>query len=120
RSRSVPGLDLQSTLGSMMSLYSEAGDFDSVEVKGDVVFSLAYDERSQSLQVFIKECHELAYGDASRSLLESYLVLSGDEVEEGQALEQESESSEEGIPGFKGPEEEQNNIQSPLWIRSIV
>lgn len=59
---------MQSTLGSMMSLYSEAGDFDSVEVKGDVVFSVSYDESSQSLQVFIKECHQLAYGDATRSV----------------------------------------------------
>lgn len=59
---------MQSTLGSMMSLYSEAGDFDSVEVKGDVVFSVSYNESSQSLQVFIKECHQLAYGDAARSV----------------------------------------------------
>lgn len=59
---------LQSTLGSLMSIYSEAGDFDSVEVSGDVVFSISYDEHTQSLQVFIKECHGLAYGDASRRL----------------------------------------------------
>lgn len=52
----------------MMSIYSEAGDFDSVEVSGDVVFSVHYDEHTKSLQVFIKECHELAYGDASRQL----------------------------------------------------
>uniref|UniRef100_A0A668S1Y7 Synaptotagmin-like protein 4 n=1 Tax=Oreochromis aureus TaxID=47969 RepID=A0A668S1Y7_OREAU len=63
----------KSTLGSMMSLYSEAGDFDSVEVKGDVVFSVSYDESSQSLQVFIKECHQLAYGDAARSVCNPYV-----------------------------------------------
>lgn len=61
-------LFLQSTLGSLMSIYSEAGDFDSVEVRGDVVFSMSYDEHTQSLQVFIKECHGLACGDASRQL----------------------------------------------------
>lgn len=58
----------QSTLGSLMSIYSESGDFDSVDVSGDVVFSLTYDEQSQSLQVFIKECQGLAYGDTSRQL----------------------------------------------------
>lgn len=58
----------QSTLGSLMSIYSETGDFDSVEVSGDVVFSLSYDKNTSSLQVFIKECHGLAYGDASRRL----------------------------------------------------
>lgn len=51
-----------------MSIYSETGDFDSVEVSGDVVFSLSYDKNTGSLQVFIKECHGLAYGDASRRL----------------------------------------------------
>lgn len=55
-------------MGSLMSIYSEAGDFDSVEVSGDIVFSLSYDEHTQSLQVFIKECQGLAFGDASRQL----------------------------------------------------
>lgn len=59
---------LQGTLGSMMSIYSEAGDFDSVEVSGNLVFSVSYDEPTQSLQVFIKECQELAYADASRKI----------------------------------------------------
>lgn len=59
---------LQGTLGSMMSIYSEAGDFDSVEVSGNLVFTLSYDEPTQSLQLFIKECHGLAHGDASRKL----------------------------------------------------
>lgn len=59
---------LQSTLGSLMSIYSEAGDFDTVEVTGDIDFSMSYDEHTQSLQVFIKECHGLAYGDTSRQL----------------------------------------------------
>ncbi|XP_029702738.1 synaptotagmin-like protein 4 isoform X6 [Takifugu rubripes] len=73
RSRSVPGLDTRSTLGSLMSIYSETGDFDSVEVSGDVVFSLSYDKTTSSLQVFIKECHGLAYGDASRRLSNPYV-----------------------------------------------
>lgn len=51
-----------------MSIYSEAGDFDSVEVSGDVVFSLSYDKVTSSLQVLIKECRGLAYADASRHI----------------------------------------------------
>lgn len=51
-----------------MSIYSETGDFDTVEVSGDIAFSLSYDNITSSLQVFIKECHGLAYGDASRHL----------------------------------------------------
>lgn len=53
---------------SMMSIYSESGDFDSVEVSGDVVFSVKYDEHTQSLLVSIKRCNSLAYGDTSRLL----------------------------------------------------
>nr|XP_046262264.1 synaptotagmin-like protein 4 isoform X2 [Scatophagus argus] len=63
----------KSTLGSLMSIYSEAGDFDSVEVTGDVVFSLSYDEHTKSLQVFIQECHGLAYGDISRRISNPYV-----------------------------------------------
>lgn len=61
-------MSLQSTLGSLMSIYSEAGDYNSVEVSGDIVFSMSYEKLSQSLQVFINECHGLAYGDPSRQL----------------------------------------------------
>ncbi|TKS72187.1 Synaptotagmin-like protein 4 [Collichthys lucidus] len=63
----------KSTLGSLMSLYSEAGDFDSVEVSGEVVFSMSYNERTQSLQVFIEECHGLACGDTTRQLSNPYV-----------------------------------------------
>ncbi|XP_034398935.1 synaptotagmin-like protein 4 isoform X4 [Cyclopterus lumpus] len=62
-----------STLGSTMSIYSEAGDFDSVEVSGDLVFSLCYDEHTQSLHVFIKECQGLAYGNAAKQLSNPYV-----------------------------------------------
>ncbi|XP_047209087.1 synaptotagmin-like protein 4 isoform X3 [Girardinichthys multiradiatus] len=102
RSRSVPGLDVQvqedeeeeedidrlvnfhkmsiamstsslQSSKSIMSIYSESGDFDSVEVSGDVIFSVKYDEHTQSLHVFIKQCQGLAYGDASRLLTNPYV-----------------------------------------------
>lgn len=63
----------KSTLGSLMSIYSEAGDYDNVEVSGDLVFSIKYDEHTQSLHVFIKECHGLAYGDTARQQSNPYV-----------------------------------------------
>uniref|UniRef100_H3C4R1 Synaptotagmin-like protein 4 n=1 Tax=Tetraodon nigroviridis TaxID=99883 RepID=H3C4R1_TETNG len=63
----------QSSLGSLMSIYSETGDFDSVEVSGDVVFTLSYNNSTNGLLVFIKGCHGLAYGDASRHLSNPYV-----------------------------------------------
>lgn len=56
----------QATLGSTMSVYSEAGDYDRVEVSGDILFSLSYDEPSQSLSVVVHECKGLAYADAAK------------------------------------------------------
>ncbi|KAJ8015735.1 hypothetical protein DPEC_G00029240 [Dallia pectoralis] len=63
----------KSTLGSMMSIYSEAGDYDSVDVSGEVVFSVSYDDSAQSLVVLIKECHSLAYGNAARQRSNPYV-----------------------------------------------
>ncbi|XP_029368117.1 synaptotagmin-like protein 4 isoform X2 [Echeneis naucrates] len=63
----------KSTLGSLRSIYSEAGDYDSVDVSGDLVFSTSYDEPTHSLRVLIKECHGLAYADASRQLSNPYV-----------------------------------------------
>lgn len=63
----------KSTLGSLMSIYSEAGDYDCVEVSGDLVFSIKYDEHTQSLHVFIKECRGLAFGDTPRQQTNPYV-----------------------------------------------
>ncbi|KAL2077370.1 hypothetical protein ACEWY4_026874 [Coilia grayii] len=63
----------QSTLGSMMSVYSEAGDYDCVEVTGDIVFSVGFQERSQTLSVLVKECRGLAYADAAKQRCNPYV-----------------------------------------------
>ncbi|KAK3536085.1 hypothetical protein QTP70_026939 [Hemibagrus guttatus] len=62
-----------STLGSMMSVYSEAGDYDIVDVSGDIVFSLRYDESMQSLYVLVKECRGLAYTDTGKKKCNPYV-----------------------------------------------
>eukprot|EP00063_Salmo_salar_P092842 XP_014067677.1 PREDICTED: synaptotagmin-like protein 4 isoform X3 [Salmo salar] len=63
----------KSTLGSLMSIYSEAGDYDCVEVSGDIVFSLSYDDTTHSLAVLVKECRSLAHGDATRQRSNPYV-----------------------------------------------
>uniref|UniRef100_W5K0X5 Synaptotagmin-like protein 4 n=1 Tax=Astyanax mexicanus TaxID=7994 RepID=W5K0X5_ASTMX len=63
----------RSTLGSMMSVYSEAGDYDIVDVSGEIVFSLHYDETAQSLAVMVKECRGLAYADAAKKKCNPYV-----------------------------------------------
>ncbi|XP_061541688.1 synaptotagmin-like protein 4 isoform X3 [Phycodurus eques] len=97
RSQSVPDLDMQddeeedidslvnfhksamasssSSLRStsMTSIYSDSGDNYSVDVRGEVVFTMFYDEPTQSLQVLIKECRKLAYGDTLRQFSNPYV-----------------------------------------------
>ncbi|XP_067313569.1 synaptotagmin-like protein 4 [Pseudorasbora parva] len=63
----------RTTLGSMMSVYSEAGDYDRVEVSGEIVFALSYDEPSQSLSIVVHECKGLAYADAAKKKCNPYV-----------------------------------------------
>ncbi|NXT59261.1 SYTL4 protein, partial [Pluvianellus socialis] len=55
-----------STLGSMVSIYSEAGDFGNVAVTGGISFSLSYEQKTQTLFIHVKECRQLAYGDEGK------------------------------------------------------
>ncbi|KAG8448376.1 hypothetical protein GDO86_015459 [Hymenochirus boettgeri] len=67
-----------STLGSLMSIYSEAGDFGNVIVTGEILFSLNYDAKVQILNIHVKECRNLAHGDdlkkRSNPYVKSYLL----------------------------------------------
>ncbi|NXF98986.1 SYTL4 protein, partial [Sakesphorus luctuosus] len=62
-----------STLGSMVSIYSEAGDFGSVAVTGGISFSLSYEEKTQTLFIHVKECRQLAYGDEGKKRSNPYV-----------------------------------------------
>uniref|UniRef100_H3B7C8 Synaptotagmin like 4 n=1 Tax=Latimeria chalumnae TaxID=7897 RepID=H3B7C8_LATCH len=62
-----------STLGSMISLYSEAGDYGTVDVTGEIIFSLNYNRAGQSLNILIKECRSLAYGDELKKRSNPYV-----------------------------------------------
>ncbi|NXB12598.1 SYTL4 protein, partial [Cnemophilus loriae] len=62
-----------STLGSMISIYSEAGDFGSVAVTGGISFSLSYEQKTQTLFIHVKECRQLAYGDEGRKRSNPYV-----------------------------------------------
>ncbi|NXP89620.1 SYTL4 protein, partial [Passerina amoena] len=68
-----PCLVLQSTLGSMVSIYSEAGDFGSVAVTGGISFSLSYEQKTQTLFIHVKECRQLAFGDEGRRRSNPYV-----------------------------------------------
>ncbi|XP_009330665.1 PREDICTED: synaptotagmin-like protein 4, partial [Pygoscelis adeliae] len=62
-----------STLGSMVSIYSEAGDFGNVVVTGGISFSLSYEQKMQTLFIHVKECRQLAYGDEGKKRSNPYV-----------------------------------------------
>lgn len=46
--------------GSLLSLYSDAGDFGDVPVQGAVQFKLQYEETKKEFQIQIMQCQGLA------------------------------------------------------------
>ncbi|KAF3813059.1 hypothetical protein GH733_019002 [Mirounga leonina] len=62
-----------STIGSMMSIYSEAGDFGNISVTGKIAFSLKYERQTQTLVIHVKECHQLAYADEAKKRSNPYV-----------------------------------------------
>ncbi|NWX81512.1 SYTL4 protein, partial [Nothoprocta ornata] len=62
-----------STLGSMVSIYSEAGDFGNIAVTGGISFSLSYEQKTQTLFIHVKECRQLAYGDEAKKRSNPYV-----------------------------------------------
>ncbi|XP_030430151.1 synaptotagmin-like protein 4 isoform X1 [Gopherus evgoodei] len=62
-----------STLGSMVSIYSEAGDFGNVCVTGEIAFSLSYEHKTQTLFIHVKECRQLAYADEAKKRSNPYV-----------------------------------------------
>ncbi|KAM6151692.1 synaptotagmin-like protein 4 isoform 2-T2 [Rhynchocyon petersi] len=62
-----------STIGSLMSIYSEAGDFGNICVTGKIAFSLKYEEQTQTLVIHVKECYDLAYADEAKKRSNPYV-----------------------------------------------
>ncbi|KAJ8266508.1 hypothetical protein GJAV_G00131250 [Gymnothorax javanicus] len=63
----------KSSLDSLSSMCSEEWDYRCAEVKGDLVFSLDFDDEARIFSVFIKECHNLAYGHFSKRHTNPYV-----------------------------------------------
>ncbi|XP_005700215.2 PREDICTED: synaptotagmin-like protein 4 isoform X2 [Capra hircus] len=62
-----------STIGSMMSIYSEAGDFGNIFVTGKIAFSLKYEQQTQALVIHVKECQQLAFADEAKKRSNPYV-----------------------------------------------
>ena len=60
---------IQTRSDSMASVYSAAGEnrYGTVAVRGEVQFGLHYNYRQTALEVFVKQCRDLAPVDIKRN-----------------------------------------------------
>lgn len=68
------GLSITS-LNSMMSVYSETGDYGSVNVSGEILLRINYSYKSGALSISVKECRNLAVADEKKQRTDSYVKM---------------------------------------------
>lgn len=56
----------QSSINSMMSMYSDTGDYGNARVSGEILLNISYSYKTGALSVLVKECHNLATGDEKK------------------------------------------------------
>ncbi|XP_077001726.1 synaptotagmin-like protein 5 isoform X2 [Tamandua tetradactyla] len=61
------------SLNSMMSVYSETGDYGSVKVSGEILLHISYCYKTGGLYIFVKNCRNLAIGDEKKQRTDAYV-----------------------------------------------
>ncbi|XP_003495406.1 synaptotagmin-like protein 5 isoform X1 [Cricetulus griseus] len=70
----VPDADSDTTsLNSMMSAYSETGDYGNVKVTGEILLHISYCYKTGGLYIFVKNCRNLAIGDEKKQRTDAYV-----------------------------------------------
>ncbi|XP_065533264.1 synaptotagmin-like protein 5 isoform X2 [Lathamus discolor] len=75
RSRSVPSaLDQELTsINSMLSVYSETGDYGNVKVSGEILLNINYSYKTGALNILVKSCRNLAIADEKKQRTDPYI-----------------------------------------------
>uniref|UniRef100_A0A8D3E3C6 Synaptotagmin-like protein 5 n=1 Tax=Scophthalmus maximus TaxID=52904 RepID=A0A8D3E3C6_SCOMX len=68
-----PWILIVSSINSMMSMYSETGDYGNARVSGEILLNISYSYKTGALNVLVKECHNLATGDEKRQRTDAYV-----------------------------------------------
>ncbi|XP_061091215.1 synaptotagmin-like protein 5 isoform X2 [Conger conger] len=71
--RNVTSALSMSSLNSMMSVYSEMGDYGYASVSGEILLNISYSYKTGALNVVVKECRNLAIGDEKRQRTDPYV-----------------------------------------------
>lgn len=59
-------LSLQTSINSMMSVYSETGDYGNVKVSGEILLNINYSYKTGALNILVKSCRNLAVADEKK------------------------------------------------------
>ncbi|XP_039511981.1 synaptotagmin-like protein 5 isoform X2 [Pimephales promelas] len=71
--RSVCSAQSMTSINSMMSVYSETGDYGNVRVSGEILLNISYSYKTGALNVLVRECRCLATGDERRQRTDAYI-----------------------------------------------
>uniref|UniRef100_A0A8C3ILF6 Synaptotagmin like 5 n=1 Tax=Chrysemys picta bellii TaxID=8478 RepID=A0A8C3ILF6_CHRPI len=70
----VPDADGDTTsINSMMSVYSETGDYGNVKVSGEILLHLSYSYKTGALNILVKNCRNLAIADEKKQRTDPYV-----------------------------------------------
>ncbi|NXH37502.1 SYTL5 protein, partial [Dicaeum eximium] len=61
------------SINSMMSVYSEAGDYGNVKVSGEILLSINYIYKTGALNILVKSCRNLALADERKQRTDPYV-----------------------------------------------
>ncbi|XP_059355837.1 synaptotagmin-like protein 5 isoform X2 [Carassius carassius] len=71
--RSVCSAQSMTSINSLMSVYSETGDYGNVRVSGEILLNISYSYKTGALNVLVRECRCLATGDERRQRTDAYV-----------------------------------------------
>ncbi|NWV30495.1 SYTL5 protein, partial [Origma solitaria] len=61
------------SINSMMSVYSETGDYGNVKVSGEILLNIAYVYKTGALNILVRSCRNLAIADERRQRTDPYV-----------------------------------------------
>ncbi|XP_008498543.2 synaptotagmin-like protein 5 [Calypte anna] len=70
----VPETDGDTTsINSMLSVYSETGDYGNVRISGEILLNITYSYKTGALNILVKSCRNLAVADEKKQRTDPYV-----------------------------------------------
>ncbi|KFW88492.1 Synaptotagmin-like 5, partial [Phalacrocorax carbo] len=61
------------SINSMLSVYSETGDYGNVKVSGEILLNISYSYKTGALNILVKSCRNLAVADEKKQRTDPYV-----------------------------------------------